>query len=76
MCVIIAAFSHMRLEDDEAGEDFWIPLSVIDFGDAKVGDPLWDLVPLHISCFRADKRLLRKFCQTYALFSCAAIMSH
>lgn len=38
---------------------------VIDFGDVKVGDPLYDLVPLHFGLFATDKTLLRVFLDTY-----------
>ncbi len=37
----------------------WRFTGVIDFGDVKVGDPIYDFVPLHIGLFRCDKRLLR-----------------
>jgi len=38
---------------------------VIDFGDVKVGDPLYDFVPLHLGLFGADKSLLRIFLDAY-----------
>lgn len=43
----------------------WRPAGIIDFGDAKVGDRLYELVALHIGLFRCDKRLLRVFLESY-----------
>jgi hygromycin-B 7''-O-kinase len=43
----------------------WRPAGIIDFGDAKVGDPVYELVALHIGLFRCDKRLLRTFLASY-----------
>ncbi len=39
----------------------WLPTGVIDFGDARVGDHLYELVALHIECFEGDKDLLRTY---------------
>jgi hygromycin-B 7''-O-kinase len=49
----------------EFQEGRWVPSGIIDFGDAKVGDFLYELVALHLGLFRCDKRLLRIFLQTY-----------
>lgn len=46
-------------------EEHWRPAGIIDFGDAMVGDQLYDLVALHIGLFRCDKRLLRAFLEAY-----------
>lgn len=43
----------------------WRPTGIIDFGDAKVGDPVYELVALHIGLFRCDKHLLRTFLAEY-----------
>ena len=45
--------------------DHWQPTGVIDFGDAKVGDRLYELEALHIGLFHGDKRLLRAFLDAY-----------
>lgn len=42
------------------------PTTVLDFADAKVGCPLYDLVALHISTFRCNKLVLREFLKCYA----------
>src|SRR5262249_49729636 len=36
----------------------WRPTGVIDFGDARVGDRMYELVALHLGLFDADGRLL------------------
>ena len=43
----------------------WRPIGVIDFGDAMVGDRLYELVALNLGLFRCDKRLLGIFLDTY-----------
>jgi hygromycin-B 7''-O-kinase len=39
--------------------DGWDPTGIVDFNDAMIGDPHYDLVSLHLKAFRADKSLLR-----------------
>ena len=41
----------------------WKIRALIDFGDALVGDPLFELIALHIDLFQCDKELLRNFIQ-------------
>lgn len=43
----------------------WRPTGVIDFGDARAGDPAYELPALHLGLFHADKRLLRAFLEAY-----------
>jgi hygromycin-B 7''-O-kinase len=43
----------------------WRPTGIIDFGDAMVGDPLYELVVLHVGLFRCDTSLLRAFLAAY-----------
>ena len=45
----------------------WVPTGVIDFGDARMGDRLYELVSLHLDCFRGHKRLLAAFLEQYGL---------
>ncbi len=52
----------------------WQPTGVIDFGDARVGDPAYDLVALHIGLFDADKRLLQAFLRAYGEPTLAAAL--
>jgi hygromycin-B 7''-O-kinase len=47
--------------------DEWRPSGIIDFGDAKVGDRMYELVALHLGLFDADRRLLRAFLDAYGL---------
>lgn len=46
-------------------EDGWRLKAVIDYGDLKLGNPVYDLVPLHFDTFQADKQLLRACLQAY-----------
>jgi aminoglycoside phosphotransferase len=46
-------------------EERWRPVGVIDFGDAMVGDRMYELAALHLGLFRCDKRLLRAFLDDY-----------
>jgi aminoglycoside phosphotransferase (APT) family kinase protein len=60
---------HGDLNDDNilgSGPSLeWKPCGIIDFADALSGDPLYDFVPLYISCFRCDKQRLTKFLLAY-----------
>jgi hygromycin-B 7''-O-kinase len=47
----------------EGGE--WRTLALIDFGDARVGDLLYELVALHLDLFDGDPHLLRAFLDSY-----------
>lgn len=52
----------------------WQPSGVIDFGDARVGDPAYELVALHLGLFDADKRLLQAFLDSYGEASLASAL--
>jgi len=54
----------ITLEQPETG---WENLAVIDWGDCRVGNILYELVALHLDMFRADKRLLHVCMQAYSL---------
>jgi hygromycin-B 7''-O-kinase len=41
------------------------PAGIVDFNDAMIGDPHYDLVSLHLKAFRADKALLRVALKAY-----------
>ncbi len=62
---------HGDLTDDHIlGEwygDRWRPTGIIDFGDARTGDRIYELVALHIECFGGDKDLLRIFLDQYGI---------
>ena len=45
----------------------WITTGLIDFGDAMIGDLYYELVPLHLDLFHADKRLLATFLRSYGV---------
>ncbi len=60
---------HCDLNEDHVLGDFtgnhWRSTGIIDFGDAMVGDPIYELVALHIGLAHCDKRLLRIFLDCY-----------
>lgn len=43
----------------------WTPRGIIDFGDACVGDPLYELGALHLGTFGGDPHLLATFLESY-----------
>lgn len=53
---------HVLLE--QQGER-WRPSGVIDFGDARMGEPLYELAAVHLGLFTCDKRLLKAFLDAY-----------
>jgi hygromycin-B 7''-O-kinase len=65
-CLIHCDLNHDHLLGEfVAGH--WRPTGIIDFGDARVGDRLYELVALHLGLFRTDKALLRLFLDSYGL---------
>ena len=54
--------AHVLLQADPAG---WAIAGLIDFADAIVGDPAYELVPLHVDLFRCDGGLLKAFLAAY-----------
>ncbi len=45
----------------------WESLAIIDWGDCRTGNILYELVALHLDLFQADKRLLRLCLEAYGL---------
>jgi Ser/Thr protein kinase RdoA (MazF antagonist) len=45
----------------------WQTLAIIDWGDARVGNILYELVALHLDLFRANRRLLQRCLEAYHL---------
>ncbi len=43
----------------------WSMTGLIDFGDAMVGDPAYELIALHLDAFRCDRRLLEAYLAEY-----------
>ncbi|MGB3306563.1 MAG: aminoglycoside phosphotransferase family protein [Thermomicrobiales bacterium] len=46
-------------------DDWWTPTGVIDFGVARLGDRMYELVSLHIECSGSDKGMLWAFLDHY-----------
>ncbi|MGC4192021.1 MAG: aminoglycoside phosphotransferase family protein [Thermomicrobiales bacterium] len=44
-----------------AGRDGWEPAGVIDFGDARIADRRYDLIPLFVDGFAGDRTMLRTY---------------
>ncbi|KAF5193236.1 Bifunctional arginine demethylase and lysyl-hydroxylase jmjd6 [Thalictrum thalictroides] len=45
----------------------WHPSHILDFSDLSIGDPIYDLIPIHVDVFRGDADLLKRFLETYKL---------
>ncbi|XP_020257462.1 F-box protein At1g78280 isoform X2 [Asparagus officinalis] len=45
----------------------WTPTHILDFSDLTIGDPLYDLIPIHLDIFRGDVYLLKQFLESYKL---------
>ncbi|RZC87778.1 hypothetical protein C5167_028230 [Papaver somniferum] len=43
----------------------WLPSNILDFSDLSVGDPILDIIPMHIDIFRGNSELLRRFLESY-----------
>jgi hygromycin-B 7''-O-kinase len=46
-------------------EDQWHTGGLIDFGDAMIGDLYYELAALHLDLFHGDKKMLKRFLETY-----------
>ncbi|XP_042493382.1 F-box protein At1g78280-like isoform X2 [Macadamia integrifolia] len=45
----------------------WRPSHILDFSDLSIGDPLFDLIPIHLDVFRGNSYLLQQFLESYRL---------
>jgi len=43
----------------------WEPMTVIDFSDSRLGDPIYELVAIHVDIFKCDKELLYELMMSY-----------
>jgi Ser/Thr protein kinase RdoA (MazF antagonist) len=63
------ALLHCDLNSDHVlGENIaghWRPTGIIDFGDARVGDRIYELVALHLGLFNCDGAMLKTFLEAY-----------
>ncbi|MEA2552857.1 MAG: hygromycin-B 7-O-kinase [Fimbriimonadaceae bacterium] len=62
----------------QLGHEGWEIEAVIDYGDLKLGNPVYDLIPLHLETFEGDKFLLGALLEGYGVmpeFSAEAAMS-
>jgi hygromycin-B 7''-O-kinase len=60
---------HADLTEDHLLGKFiggaWKPAGLIDFGDARIGDPTYEWVALHFGMLRCDPKSLRLFLNSY-----------
>lgn len=63
------ALLHCDLNSDhvlgERTSGRWQPSGIIDFGDARVGDRIYEVVALHLGLCDGDRQLLRTFLEAY-----------
>ncbi|TVU46770.1 hypothetical protein EJB05_06329 [Eragrostis curvula] len=52
---------------DEGDLEQMDAIHIIDFSDLSIGDPLCDIIPLHLDVFRGDNDLLKEFLRSYQL---------
>ncbi|XP_010273004.1 PREDICTED: F-box protein At1g78280 [Nelumbo nucifera] len=45
----------------------WSPNHILDFSDLSIGDPIYDLIPIHLDVFKGDSRLFWRFLESYRL---------
>ncbi|XVE95270.1 hypothetical protein REPUB_Repub02eG0081900 [Reevesia pubescens] len=45
----------------------WRPNYILDFSNLSIGDPIYDLIPIHLDVFRGDSCLFKQFLQSYKL---------
>lgn len=55
------------LGDFNQDKTIWKPVGVIDFGDVKRGDRLYDLISAHVDLFKCDKSLTLRMMASYGL---------
>ncbi|KNA15547.1 hypothetical protein SOVF_097330 [Spinacia oleracea] len=45
----------------------WRPSHILDFGNLSMGDPILDLIPIHLDIFKGEPRLLKQLLSRYKL---------
>jgi len=48
-------------------DNVWKPVALIDFGDSMVGDPIYELIPLHIEIFQCEKQYTLEVIKHYGM---------
>ncbi|KAI3412796.1 uncharacterized protein J3R85_016925 [Psidium guajava] len=57
---------HGGSDGGEPGQS-WRPSHILDFSDMSIGDPLYDLIPIHLDVFRGDSYLLKQLLKNYKI---------
>ncbi|PSR99866.1 F-box protein [Actinidia chinensis var. chinensis] len=69
--------SYVNGYHDGGGEvTSWRPSHILDFSDLSIGDPICDLIPIHLDVFRGDPNLLKRFLDSYRLPLARKISQH
>ncbi|KAL7085513.1 hypothetical protein ACP275_14G285000 [Erythranthe tilingii] len=59
---------HVTRSDISNGQKHsWHPSHILDFSDLTLGEPILDLIPIHLDVFRGDSRLLKQFLDSYKI---------
>ncbi|KAI7753357.1 hypothetical protein M8C21_011119 [Ambrosia artemisiifolia] len=54
-------------ESGNGKEGSWRPSYIYDFSNMSLGDPILDIIPIHLDIFRGDVELLKKLLDSYKL---------
>lgn len=58
---------NIHIEACGENEKSWRATHIIDLSNLSIGDPICDLIPIHLDVFRGEPRLLRQFLESYKL---------
>ncbi|KAJ1386188.1 Protein kinase-like domain superfamily [Sesbania bispinosa] len=63
----VTALVGNGLSSDYEEVKSWCPSHILDFSDLSIGDPIFDLIPIHLDVFRGDLNLLKRALESYKL---------
>jgi len=70
-CINEPLFLHADMTDEnllgQLQNGIWEPIGLLDFGDSRVGDLIYELIPIHIDIFKCDKNLTMELMKSYGL---------
>lgn len=66
-CCVTSSDNRMVNNDVNGSEISWRPSYIYDFSNMSLGDPILDLVPIHLDIFRGDLQLLKQLIESYGL---------
>ncbi|KAL2504282.1 F-box protein [Abeliophyllum distichum] len=62
-----AADGYVNYRSSSEQKYSWHPSHILDFSNLSIGDPILDLIPIHLDIFRGDTHLLKQFLKSYGL---------